>query len=165
MQRLTWLPVLALSLALGACAQKSAYEAAVEDLEPVYCYQSLGGVACYEKPDFRDERRLVNYFGPAPLRYDRPEPAPERKLFAPEQVNYWVKDVEPVPQAAPQGDLADRPWVGTSPSLTEARLDVQRGRDATRGEDAQAFLRRIEAALARANRPAEPAPENAAAKP
>ena len=57
---------------LSACAQKSAYEAAVEEFEPVYCYQSLGGVSCYKKPNFRDERRMVNYYGPAPKRYDRP---------------------------------------------------------------------------------------------
>jgi len=97
---------------LDACAQKSAYEAAVEDYEPTYCYKSLAGVSCYKKPYFRDERRLVNYFGPAPERYGRPAPPPEQKLFAPKASNYWVKDPEPIPRAAPQGDLADRPWIG-----------------------------------------------------
>jgi hypothetical protein len=110
------LAVLVCGVALGACAQKSAYEAAVEDREPVYCYQSLAGVVCHEKPNFRDERRIVNYFGPAPQRYERPTPPPEQKLFAPEQVNYWAKDPEPVPRAQPQGDLADRPWIAGAPN-------------------------------------------------
>ena len=65
-----------MTFVLSACAQKSAYEAAVEDMEPIYCYQSLGGVQCYELPNFRDERRMVNYFGPSPIRYDRPETVP-----------------------------------------------------------------------------------------
>jgi hypothetical protein len=105
------LAVLAFTVALGACAQKSVYEAAVQDREPVYCYKSLAGVVCHETPNFRDERRMVNYFGPAPKRYDRPAPPPEQKLFAPEPINYWVKDPEPLPRAKPHGDLADRPWV------------------------------------------------------
>lgn len=83
----------------------------MEDFEPVYCYKSLGGVTCYEKPYHRDKLRLVNFFGPAPERYD-PPPAPEpQKRFAPQMVNYWVKDPEPIPRPAPQGDLVDRPWL------------------------------------------------------
>ena len=109
------LTVFLAGLTLSACAQKSAYEAAVEDFEPVYCYKTIGGVACHETPNFRDERRLVNYFGPAPKRYDRPAPPPEQKLFAPETVSYWVKDPEPLPHAAPAGDLADRPWIPGAP--------------------------------------------------
>ena len=55
-------------LSLSACVHKSAYEAAVEDEEPRYCYKSLAGLTCYEKPNHRDEKRLVNYFGSAPMR-------------------------------------------------------------------------------------------------
>ncbi|NQV98699.1 MAG: hypothetical protein HQ483_03285 [Rhodospirillales bacterium] len=98
-------------LSLAACAQKSAYEAAVEDLEPRYCYQSLAGVTCYETPYHRDEKRLVNYFGPAPKRYDKPAVPPKPVYDAPEAVNYWVKDPEPIPTPAATGDLADRPWL------------------------------------------------------
>jgi len=112
------IPALA-ALALGACAQKSAYEAAVEDYEPVYCYKSIGGVACYEEPYHRDERRIVNYFGPAPIRYDRPDEPDPQKLFAPEPVDFCVKDPEPVPQPAPKGDLADRPWLLKQTSVAE----------------------------------------------
>jgi len=110
--------ILAAAGFLGACAQKSAYETAVEGYEPTYCYKSLAGVSCYKKPYFRDERRLVNYFGPAPERYERPASPPAQKLFAPKTSNYWVKDPEPAPHAAPQGDLADRPW------LTAPRADL-----------------------------------------
>ncbi len=105
------LVVIAMAGVLGACAQKSAYEASVEEMEPVYCYKSLAGVNCYKEPYHRDGRRLVNYFGPAPERYDAPEPVEVPELSAPKSVNYWVKDAEPIPRAAPTGDLADRPWL------------------------------------------------------
>ena len=93
---------------LGACAQKSAYEAYVEDMEPVYCYKSLAGVSCYKEPYHRDGRRLVNYFGPAPQRYDAPQPSKVPELSAPDAINYWVKDAEPTPRAAPTGNLSDK---------------------------------------------------------
>ena len=51
-------------LSLSACTHKSAYEAAVEDEEPRYFYKSLAGLTCYEKFNHRDEKRLVNYYGP-----------------------------------------------------------------------------------------------------
>ncbi len=116
LKRILTLAAFVLVLVLGACAQKSAYEAAVEGREPVYCYRNLGGVICHEKPNFADERRLVNYFGPAPKRYERPAPPPAQKLFAPEQINYWAKDPEPLPRARPHGDLADRPWIPGAPN-------------------------------------------------
>lgn len=119
----------AFSMALGACADKSAYERAVENYEPVYCYQNLGGIVCHEKPNFADERRIVNYFGPAPKRYERPAPPPEQKLFAPEPVNYWVKDPEPLPKPMAKGDLADRPWIAGA-----ANYDARANRVATERE-------------------------------
>ena len=93
--------LLTAGLTLAACANKSAYEAAVEDREPVYCYKSLAGVQCYERPHVRDEKRLVNYFGPAPVRYDRPAPAEAPLLKAPPPVDFWVRDPEPVPALDP----------------------------------------------------------------
>ncbi len=78
----------AVAALVGACGYLSAYEEAVYDIEPVYCYQSLGqsvsGVECYKTPKHRDERRLVNYYGPHPSRYDRPEPPPPRVRSKPE---------------------------------------------------------------------------------
>ena len=53
------------------------------DLEPVYCYRSLADVTCFRKPYFRDERRLANYYGPAPSKYDRPKPPPMAELQPP----------------------------------------------------------------------------------
>lgn len=119
-------------VSLSACAQKSAYEAAVEDLEPTYCYKSLAGVTCYEKPFHRDEKRLVNFFGPAPKRYEKPEALPEPRRDAPQAISYWVKDPEPIPTPAPAGDLADRPWltkqaaVETGPSASPHSYRVRR---------------------------------------
>ncbi len=119
-------------LSATACTQKSAYEAAVEDLEPRYCYKSLAGVTCYDTPYHRDEKRLVNYFGPAPKRYEKPELPAKPKYFAPETVNYWVKDPEPIPEPAPSGDIADRPWlakkvgVEVGPSLNPNTYRVRR---------------------------------------
>jgi len=110
-----WIFVIGAALALSACAQKSAYEAAVEDHEPRYCYRSIGGVVCYAKPYEADERRLVNYYGPAPIRYEKADPVEPQRLIAPEPIAYWVKDPEPVPMIAIKGDLADRPWLTKDP--------------------------------------------------
>lgn len=95
----------AVAALVGACGYVSAYEEAVYDLEPVYCYQSIGrsvsGVECYRTPKHRDERRLVNYYGPDPSRYDRPEPPPPPTLSAPPAVDFFVRDPEPIPEPAP----------------------------------------------------------------
>ena len=90
---------------VGACGYVSEYEKAVYDFEPVYCYQSLGrsvsGVECHRTPKHRDERRLVNYYGPHPSRYDRPEPPPPPTLSAPPAVDFNVRDPEPIPEPVP----------------------------------------------------------------
>ncbi len=99
---------------VGACGYVSEYEKAVYDFEPVYCYQSIGGVECYKTPKHRDERRLVNYYGPNPSRYDRPEPPPPPTLSAPPSVDFYVRDFEPIPEPAP-------PRVRTKPEADEQR--------------------------------------------
>lgn len=96
---------------LAACGHVDEYERHVYDHEPVYCYKSLAGTQCYREPKHSDERRLVNYFGPHPSRYNKPEPAPKPDLQAPEMVNYWVKDPELIPRPMAKGDLSDRPWL------------------------------------------------------
>ena len=119
-----------LSILLGACGYVSEYEKAVYDLEPSYCYKSIGKVACYKEPFHRDERRLVNYFGPDPSRYDKPEAPEPTPLQAPEMVNYWVKDAEPIPRPAPSGNIASLPWLDPAVAKAEgerlefARLDA-----------------------------------------
>lgn len=85
-------------MALSGCGFVDSYEEAVFDEDPVYCYQSLGGVQCHAQPNHADQRRLVNYFGPHPSRYDAPEPTPVPQLQAPPPVPFWVRDPEPVPK-------------------------------------------------------------------
>ncbi len=85
-------------LCLGGCGYVDAYEEAVSEYEPLYCYQSIGAVECFKEPKFEDSRRLVNYFGPHPSRYDPPEKPEKPELSAPKPVSYWVKDPEPIPQ-------------------------------------------------------------------
>ena len=109
-----------LAALLGACSYVDAYEEAVYDLEPSYCYKSIGGVECYRKPYHRDERRLVNYFGQHPSRYDKPEPAERAPHSPPEMVNYWVKDAEPIPRPAPSGNVANLPWLDPELQIEEA---------------------------------------------
>ncbi len=112
------LSLTAVGVLVGACGYLSEYEKAVYDIEPVYCYQSIGqsvsGVECYKTPKHRDERRLVNYYGPHPSRYDRPEPPPPPTLSAPPSVDFFVRDPEPVPEPAP-------PRVRTKPEADEQR--------------------------------------------
>ena len=74
-----------LATALNACAYVDEYEAHVHDWEPVYCYKSLAGTQCYKEPKHSDERRLVNYYGPHPSRYDAPDPRPPVNVQAPER--------------------------------------------------------------------------------
>lgn len=58
----------------GCTSFESEYEKGVYDYEPLYCYQALGGVDCHREPHHRDAARLVNYYGPAPSKYDAPAP-------------------------------------------------------------------------------------------
>ncbi len=97
-----WLRIFALALpaVLTACGYVSKYEEQVYDWEPVYCYQSIGGVECYKEPKYSDSRRLVNYFGPDPSRYDAPDAPDVPDLQAPKEIDTWVKDAEPVPESA-----------------------------------------------------------------
>ena len=58
---LAW-PALVAFLCLASCTSfESEYEKGVYDYEPLYCYQTLGGVDCHRKPHHRDATRLVNY--------------------------------------------------------------------------------------------------------
>jgi len=92
--KLAALAVLAVLALSGCTSYESAYERAVYDDEPVYCYQSLGGVDCYRTPNRRDDTRLVNYYGPAPSR----TPPPKQP-----------KAVAPQPPPAGEGAVQARP--------------------------------------------------------
>jgi hypothetical protein len=106
--------VIAFSAVLTACGYVDKYEEGVADYEPTYCYAALGGgVECYRQPVAGEDRRLVNYYGKHPSRYDAPEKPAAAEYQAPPMVNTWVKDPEPVVRAMPKGDTADRPWLAS----------------------------------------------------
>ena len=85
----------ALALPLSACGYVNEYEKAVYDFEPAYCYKSLGGITCYDEPYHRDGRRLVNYYGPHPSRYDAPEKAEYELPPGSKPAKSYYKDPEP----------------------------------------------------------------------
>ncbi len=93
--------VVAAALSLGACTTyESAYEKSVYDAEPIYCYQSLGGTDCYRTANRRDDRRLVNYYGPAPSKYAAPDVPEVPDPQAPPKAERAAGDPAPVPVAA-----------------------------------------------------------------
>jgi hypothetical protein len=98
--------ILSATTLLAACSNMTLYEQQVEDFEPVYCYKSIGSVQCYKEPKHSDSRRLVNFYGPAPRTYDKPDAPEYAAPKAPKMIDYWVKDPEPIPQAAPPKDTA-----------------------------------------------------------
>jgi len=143
---------------LSACSYVDEYERQVTDWEPVYCYKSLAATTCYREPKHSDNLRLVNYYGPHPSRYDAPEPLKEPDFKAPEPVDYWVKDAEPVPRAMPHGDLADRPWLTTEGREEQLSMRELRLLSAS-GAGTQALLRRISLGTAADEKSTLPQPD------
>ncbi len=136
---------IAFAIVLSACSYVDDYERHVTDWEPVYCYKSLAAIQCYREPKHADNLRLVNYYGPHPSRYDAPEPKAAPNFSAPEMVNYWVKDSEPIPRAMPYGDLADRPWL-TAEGKAEQQITQETITLKTSEVGTNALLRRISTA-------------------
>lgn len=132
-------------IALGACSHVDEYERHVSDWEPVYCYKSLAAIQCHREPKHADNLRLVNYYGPHPSRYDAPEPRPAPNFSAPEMINYWVKDAEPIPRAMPHGDLTDRPWLTAEGKAEQQSLEEMTSLQ-TLDVGTNALLRRISTA-------------------
>ena len=89
-----------------SCSSVGEYERHVKSWEPVYCYKSIGRVQCHNKPKHSDERRLVNYYGPAPHTYEASDALVKSKTKAPKMIQTWVKDKEPVAQASPPSSSA-----------------------------------------------------------
>lgn len=86
----------ALAVAVVGCGEKDTpYVAAIRDELPVYCYQTLAGVDCYAKPNFRDERQLVNFYGPPPRDFERPRPPAPARLDPPPEVDWYCRVAEP----------------------------------------------------------------------
>jgi hypothetical protein len=118
MYRWLWLAATA-GLVSGCVSYESAYERAVYDHEPVYCYQSLADVMCGRQPSDRDQRRLVNYFGPAPGKYAAPPPPRLAKAAAPPRIKAYHRDPEP-PPVPPQS-----PAAAAAPTLPSPPLRAQ----------------------------------------
>ncbi len=106
---------------MAACGYVSEYEKGVYNYEPVYCYRSIGKVQCYDTPNQRDEKRLVNYYGPAPSRYAQPVEPEMTEMAPPPPINYFVVDKEPIPQPDPP-KAGTLPWLERKPvaSLKES---------------------------------------------
>lgn len=115
---------------LGGCGYVDAYEEAVYDEEPIYCYQSLANVECFIEPYHRDKRRMVNYYGPHPTRYDEPDTLEMLELAAPEKIKYWVKDPEPVPEQIIKMDSDKKSLAAAGGTMIKPILrQKQRARD------------------------------------
>lgn len=116
----------AVLLLLGGCGYVNAYEEAVYEHEPVYCYQTLAAVQCFDEPQHTDKQRLVNYYGPHPTRYDEPDVPDTPELQAPEAIETWVKDPEPVPQPAVKISTSTiSPGAPTQPSVKKSKVDAE----------------------------------------
>jgi hypothetical protein len=115
---------LGLVVGLGGCADVINLLAMPAETrqEPIYCYRYLSGVECYKTPVHRDEKRLVNYQGPAPESYPKPPPPPEQVLAAPPATGFYVRDPDPVPESPPRLDK-----VRTSPDLTSPPPRARQG--------------------------------------
>jgi hypothetical protein len=106
---------------LGACTGfESEYEKGVYDYEPLYCYQTIGAVDCRREPHHRDAARLVNYYGPAPGKYDPPDPPKESPLRPPPKVTAAYRDPEPAAGPAPATAATRQAEGRNSPSADDA---------------------------------------------
>jgi hypothetical protein len=116
MQKRLWLAAIA-GLVSGCVSYESAYERAVYDHEPVYCYQSLADVICGRQPSGRDERRLVSYYGPAPGKYEPPPLPRPAKAAAPPRIKAYYRDPEPPagPPQQPAAAAASAPAMAAAP--------------------------------------------------
>jgi hypothetical protein len=108
---LAWAALVALLSLPGCTPFESEYEKGVYDYEPLYCYQTLGGVDCHRKPNYRDAARLVNYYGPAPSKYKPPKQPEEIPLRAPPRASTAAYQ-EPEPRAPADADAENGSGAG-----------------------------------------------------
>ena len=104
---------------------------------PLNCYKSIGGVECFREPYHRDQRRLVNYFGPHPSRFEKPEP-PEPALVREEADKRELARLE----ANPDGTTALLKQMGIGP---HGEVDLKKDRRARLGEKQARAIARAEA--------------------
>jgi hypothetical protein len=118
---LAW-PALVVLLCLASCSSfESEYEKGVYDYEPLYCYQTLGGVDCHRQPHHRDAARLVNYYGPAPSKYKPPKSPKESSLRAPPELKVTADDGVELRAAADTAPNGGEHPESTSEAAAEAK--------------------------------------------
>jgi hypothetical protein len=104
-----WCAGLVLAGGLAGCGgYESAYERAVYDAEPVYCYRTIADPDCYRAADPASERRLVNHYGPSPRRTKPPRPA-EIRLDPPPPAEGQATGAEPRAAQVMGGERAQPP--------------------------------------------------------
>lgn len=157
---------LALSGFISGCGHDDPYAEAVSDYTPIYCYRTIGDVDCYKRPLFGGGRRLVNYYGPAPDDYERPEPLPAPRLDAPPPARYPAPAPEARPLAAPPAEPAAEPDDAPTPLFRSNPSSMD---EPERGEGENTANAELEAEPATAEKaalsPPQPRPGTAADKP
>lgn len=101
---------------VGCVNYESEYERSVYDFEPIYCYQTLGKVDCYRRPQSREARQLVNYYGPAPSKYHDPPRPQQTETQPPPAVSRDVRQLEPPGSEDDGGGVAARSSLAPSAS-------------------------------------------------
>jgi hypothetical protein len=116
-----------LMIGLAGCGgYETAYERAVYDAEPVYCYRTVADPDCYRVADPASNRRLVNYYGPSPRRTEAPRPA-EIRLDPPPADTDAAAGGAGRAEAPAMGDGAQPPMPGPLAASADAR--AWEGRD------------------------------------
>lgn len=115
-----WCGGVLLMIGLSGCGgYESAYERAVYDAEPVYCYRTIADPSCYRAADPASNRRLVNYYGPSPRRTQAP-PAAEIRLDAPPPAEIGAAAMGGPTGAQAMGERAQPPMPVPLPASADA---------------------------------------------
>ncbi len=94
-------------------------EPRIISVAPIYCYQTIGVVDCFERPQLGQEQRMVGYFGPYAAAYSYPF-----RDVSPTPVPYPQPKTYPQPYAYPQYSVppATVPPGSSPPIITPAPL-------------------------------------------
>ncbi len=151
----------------GGAEHASPYAAAVFDDPPIYCYRTIGDVDCYARPLAGAERRLVNYYGPPPDDYERPEPPPA-PLLHPPPPGRPAPELEAAPAPAPAAAPVNQP-TSLFPAKPSPAVQEEGGKDPAAATADPAAATATTATAASAEDPAmespKPRPASAPAAP